>query len=173
MATLVSALRAQLGREINPPGFEQYPDITNTQLDGYIKDGFWEIKLFGMLGVFTQTDGTELATPPGDIIKLTADDGDFPEQFQQLVVIGSALKLIRMKLLTLAVNFKAEGGPISYDQQASATTLRAVLATLEQRLQSLKQIYSDEIGGGVFLYYDSTLQRNQSVLNQSLQLQVL
>lgn len=173
MATLVSDLRDKLQREINLPGFEQVPDITSSQLDGYIKDGFWEIRLFGMLTAYTQTDGTEFATPVGEVIKQISDDGDLPEQFHVLVTIGAALKMLRMKILNLAVNFKAEAGPVSYEQQASATTLRAVLADLENRLQQLKVIYSDEVGGGVFTYFDSVLQREQSVLDQALPLQVL
>ena len=76
MATLVSDLRAQLRRAVNVPGFAQLPDITNTELDGYIMDGFWEGRLLGLLGGYTQTDGTEFATPPGVVIYKISDDGD-------------------------------------------------------------------------------------------------
>jgi hypothetical protein len=173
MATLVSDLRAILLREVNVPGFEQLPDITPADLDGYIKDGFWEAHLSGLVQDYTQTDGTEFATPTGDVIKATADDGDLPKQFEMLVVIFAALRMLRLKLLNLAVNFSASAGPVSYEQQASATTLRAVLATLEARVKELKEIYSDEIGGGAFIYFDSVLQRASSVAFGDQYLQVI
>jgi hypothetical protein len=174
MATAVSDLREMLRREVNVPGFEQLPDITNTDLDNYVKDGFWEARLVGILEDYTQTDGTELATPvTGGVIKATADGGDLPTQFQMLVVIFAALRMMRLKLLTLAVNFSAKGGPVEYEQQASATTLRAILAVLEARVKELKELHSDDIGGGAFVYFDSVLQRNSSVAFGSLEIQVI
>ena len=64
-----------------------------------------------------------------------------------------------MPLLNLAINFTAKAGPVEYEQQASATTLRAVLATLERRLAELKVMYSDSFTPGAFTYMDGTLQR--------------
>jgi hypothetical protein len=173
MATTVATIRAQLRREINVPGVETLPDITNSELDGYIKDGFWEARLLGMLSDYTQTDGTEFATPPGEVIKATADDGDLPGELQILVAIMGAMKMIRMKILNLAINFRAQAGPVEYEQQASATTLRAILAVLEARIQEIKEIYSEEIGGGVFVYFDSVLQREASAAYGNLELQVV
>lgn len=164
MATLVSDLRAQLRRAVNVPGFEQLPDITNSELDGYIMDGFWEARLLGLLGSYTQTDGTEFATPPGTVIKKISDDGDLEPQYQQMVVIIGALKLIRLKILNLAVNFKAVAGPVEYEQQASATTLRAILASMEGQVRELKASYSDLIGGGAFSYFDGELQRDSALI---------
>jgi hypothetical protein len=80
MATPVTDLRDQLSREINIPGFEQLPDITNTQLDSYVLDGFWECRLLGMLDSYTITDGSEFATPIGDNIQAVSDAGDLPER---------------------------------------------------------------------------------------------
>lgn len=174
MATPIQDLRAQLLREINVPGAEQLPDITNSQVDGYIADGFWETRLYGMLAEYTLTDGTEFATPvTGGVIKLTADDGDLPPEYQMLVVIVGALKLLRMKVLNLAVNFKAVGGPVSFEQQASATTLRAVLATLQDRLNVMQSLYSESLGAGAMFYFDSVLQRDASLLGGALESTVL
>lgn len=164
MATLVSDLRAQLRRAINVPGFAQLPDITSTELDGYIKDGFWEGRLLGLLDGYTQSDGTEFATPPGEVIYKSSDDGDLDMQFQQMVVLIASLKLIRLKILNLAINFKAKAGPVEYEQQASATTLRAILASMERQVAELKVLYSDLIGGGAFSYFDGELQRDQALL---------
>lgn len=172
MATLITDMRPVLTREINVPGFEQLPDITGTELDGYIKNGFWESRLLGMLEGYTQTDGTEFATPIGDCIKASADDGDLPEEFQLLVAIVAALTMLRLKIMALAINFSAEAGPVSYEQQASATVLRSILATLETRVNELAELYSDEYNS-VFVYFDSTLQRESSYLSGALGLQVV
>ena len=172
MATLVSDLRAQLRREINIPGFEQLPDIGNTDLDGYIMDGFWEARLLGMLEDYTQTDGTEFATPAGAVIKKMADDGDLEQQYQMMVVIIAALKLIRMKILNLAVNFKAGAGPVEYEQQASATTLRAILSVLEGRVKELKAAYSDLTTASAFYYFDAELQRESALVQGLADLQI-
>lgn len=173
MATLVSDLRTQLQREINVPGFEQLPDIGNTELDGYIMDGFWEARLLGLLESYTQTDGTEFATPPGAVIKKISDDGDLEMQYQMMVVIIAALKMIRLKILNLAINFSAKAGPVEYEQQASATTLRAILKSLEVRVAELKRAYSDLVGGSAFFYFDSELQRDSALIQGLADLQIL
>ena len=166
MATTVASMVPQLDREINAPGAELFSTASGAQKVGYIKDGFWEARLLGMLESYTQTDGTEFATPPGDVIKAIADDGDLPEYLQQLVVIVAALKMVRMKILNLAINFRAQAGPVEYEQQASATTLRSVLATLEMRVNELKELYSEELGQGPFVYFDSVLQRESSGIDE-------
>ncbi len=173
MATPVSDLRDPLKREINVPGIEALPDITNSQLDGYIKDGFWEARLFGMLSDYTQTDGTEFATPLGDVIKKVADDGDLPQELQILVVLMAAMRLLRAKIMNLAVNFRTRGGPVEYEQQASATVLRTLLAALESRVAQVKELYSDQIGAGAFVYFDGELQREAALLSDYASLQVL
>lgn len=165
MATLVTDLRASLRREINVPGFGQLPDITNTELDGYISDGFWEVRLLGMLSDYTLTDGTEFATPPGPVIKATADDGDLPPQYQMLVVIDAGMRLIRLKALDLAQSITAKAGPVEYSRQISATVLRAILDSLQARLNELKAGYSELFVGGGFVYFDGELQREYSMLN--------
>jgi len=164
MATLVSDLRAQLKREVNIPGFEQLPDVTSAELDGYIKDGFWEARLLGMLDGYTQTDGSEFATPTGAVIKKTSDSGDLEEYLQQLVVMIAGFKMIRLKILNLAINIRGVAGPVEFEQQASATTLRAILQSMSDRLEQIKQVYSDDLSQGVSVYFDSVLQRESSEL---------
>ena len=173
MATPVTELRDRLDREVNVPGFGQLPDITPSEMDGYIMDGFWECRLLGMLDSYTITDGTEFATPIGDNIQAVSDQGDLPEQYQMLVVILAGVRMVRLKVLNLAVNFKAEGGPVSYEQQASATTLRAVLASLEDRMRQLEAVYSTSLTPGAMYYFDSTMQRAVSESQGLLELQVV
>lgn len=163
MSTPVSDLREMLKREINVPGFAQLPGITNSQLDGYIMDGFWEARLMGVLSGYTQTDGSELATPVASIY-LTADESDLPTQYQVLVVIVAGLRLLRLKALNLAVSLRAKAGPVEYEQQTSATVLREILQSLERRAAALFGLYSDLLGTGAFNYFDGELQRTSSAI---------
>ena len=89
-----------------------------------------------------------------------------------MVVIIAALKLIRLKILNLAVNFSAKGGPVEYEQQASATTLRAILASLENRVKELKAAYSELASGSAFFYFDSELQRDSALIQGLADLQI-
>lgn len=164
MATPVSTLREMLRREINVPGFEQLPDISASQLDGYIADGFWETRLLGILDDYTLTDGTEFATPPGMVIKKSSDDTDLPTQYQMMVIIVAGMRLIRLKALNLAVNFSASAGPVEYEQQTSATVLRAILDALESRLKVLQASYSDLFSGHMD-YFDGELQRERAIVD--------
>ena len=174
MATTISSMRSLLRREINVPGFEQLPDITNSELDGYIKDGFWHLRLKGMLEDYSQDDGSGLASPPGeDVIYLTSDEGDLPEYFQRLVVFAAAFRMVRLKVINLAINFTAQAGPVSYEQQASATTLRAILDSLERELQQLSELYSDELGRAGFHYWDGLWQAELSEIRRLPELTAL
>lgn len=159
MATPVSDLHAMLLREVNVPGFEQLPDLFPADLTGYVADGFWEAKLSGMLSDYTITDdGSGNLT-----IERISDSADLPTEWHVLVVMFAALKLIRLKALNLATNFKAVAGPVEYEQQVSATVLRAILEALERRVVELKSAHS-ELYGSALYYFDAVLQRESSMV---------
>lgn len=166
MATPVTDLVDALKREINVPGFEQLPDITSAELQGYILDGFWEGKLAGLM---TAYDVDMTANPPN--IE-DSSGGDFPAHFQLMTVIIAGLRILRLKSMNLAVNLRAQAGPVEYEQQASATTIRAILDSLERRYAELRRLYSDLIGTGGFAYFDATLQRETAMIGQYLEVQV-
>lgn len=180
MATNIQDLRPALKREINPPGAEQFESIGGGELDGYILDGFWESYLLDMLKSYAVIDGADLDTPdPGNTYFITAGDTDdttdtdMADHAQMLVVILAGFRLLRMKGLVLALNFTAEAGPVSYEQQISATVLRAILQSLERRLQELKELYSDELGGGTLVYMDGVYQREAALVEGLPQLAIL
>jgi hypothetical protein len=177
MATKISDIIPMMNRELNAPGTEQYPDLLGGDYLGYIADGFWDARLAGMLYTYTIVDGADLATPlaTGDdyITDQASKVDDLPEEFQFMVVIFAGTRLLRNKILTLAVNYKATAGPVDYEQQASATTLRAILSSLERRVNELQVMYSDEFTPGVFAYMDGVLQRAESEMQGYLALTVL
>ncbi len=177
MPTPLTDMIPMLNRELNAPGTEQYPDFGGGDYLGYIADGFWDVRLATMLTDYTILDGLDLGTPVETgtdyITDQATKENDLPIQFQMMVVIFAGARLLRNKILTLAVNYKASATSVEYEQQASATTLRAILASLQRRMDELKIIYSDDFSPGQMNYMDGPLQRAQSDLNQYLALTVL
>ena len=176
MPTAVSSIIPMMTREVNPPGTEQYPDLLAGDYIGYIADGFWDARLAGTLMSYTIVEGPDLPTALGAGMYITDQSTktkELPQEYQMMVVIFAGTRLIRNKILTLAVNYKASAGPVSYEQQASATTLRAVLSSLEGRLRELKGMYSESFTPSAFFYMDGTLQRAQSEMFDYLEMGVV
>jgi hypothetical protein len=178
MATPLTDLTRMLDREVNTPGVEMLPDLGTADLLGYIEDGFWDARLAGLLSSYTVVDAADVdqATPPTAgryFVDSATSKQDLPVHFQMLVVIVAGVRLLRNKVLNLAINFKAEAGPVSYEQQASATTLRSILATLQSRYMELKTQYSDTIGASAMVYMDGVLQAETAVLNDLAALTVI
>lgn len=177
MATPVTDLIPMLNREINPTGAELFSTMSAGTKIGYLKDGFWDARLAGILDEYTialgeditpaQTTGTEYYTDVG------LSNEDLPEEFHMLITLFAGFRLIRLKILNLAVNFKATAGPAEYEQQASATTLRAVLKSLEDRLQELKAQYSEDFNQSVFVMMDGIAQSTYSLMNGLPDLQIV
>lgn len=177
MGTPIADLVPMFTREINIPGDEQLPTVGTGNMLGYIEDGFWDAYLSGMLKTFGVFDGVDLV-PPGVTGTLYFSDtatkaDDLAKQFWMLVVIIAGLRLLRLKIMDLAVNFTAEAGPASYEQQASATVLRAILANLQGRVQELKGQYSDEFGSDVFILMDGIAQANYATLQSLPEAQII
>ncbi len=177
MPTLIDDIIPMMKRELNAPGTEQYPDLLGGDYLGYIADGFWDTRLAGMLFEYTLVDGLLLDTPLIEGKSYITDQAtkvdDLPEQFQYMIVIFAGARLLRNKILTLAVNFTAQAAGVEYEQQASATTLRAILSNLERRVRELKVMYSDEFSPGAMAYMDGVLQRAESDMQGYLALTVL
>lgn len=176
MPTAISDLIPMLKREINAPGFEQYPDIGGGDQLGYIEDGFWDVRLAGMLGSYTVEYGQNLPTPLTTGAKYFTDSStkteDLEQKYWMMIILFAGLRLLRLKIMNLAVNFKAEAGPVSYEQQASATVLRALLDSLMKRVQELKGQYSDDFNASVFLMWDGIAQDQYATI-QGLQEQAI
>jgi len=177
MATSIPSMVPMMNRELNAPGTEQYPDLLAGDYLGYIADGFWDARLAGTLMDYTIVDGADLGTPEDTgtdyITDQSTKEDDLPEEYQYMVVLFAGTRLLRNKILTLAVNYKATAGPVEYEQQASATTLRAILASLEKRLRELKEMYSESFTPSAFYYMDGTLQRAASEMYGYLEMSVL
>lgn len=164
-----------LDREINVPGTSGITASSGQKL-GYIEDGFWDVRLSGMLKNYTVALG-ETITPAQDTgKKYFTDHGltneDLDQQFWMMIVIFAGFRLLRLRIMQLAVNFTAEAGPVSYEQQASATVLRALLDNLQRRIDELKGLYSDEYSSTFYLM-DGMAQAEYAYLTNLAELQVI
>jgi hypothetical protein len=176
MSTPLTDLIPMFNREIDIPGTGIIITSASAKL-GYIEDGFWDIRLAGMLSGFTVALG-ETLTPPGTTgDKYFTDQDtlseDLEQKFWMMVTIFAGFRVLRLKVMQLAVNFTAEAGPVSYEQQASATVLRALLDSLERRVAELKELYSDLIPANVFVVMDGLAQSEYATLNSLPELQIL
>lgn len=170
MSTPVSEIRDVLRREVASPGFTAVP-LTSVQADSYIADAFWECRLMGVLSDYTITDGEDDA---GKVIHKQHDsDEGLPEMFWQLLAIVAGMRILRQRMLDLAVNMSAKAGPVEYSRESSATALRAVFEEMRHRLMLLLELYSDELGVGGVVYFDSVLQREASLWSGALQVQIV
>lgn len=169
MSVLVQDLIPMLNREVNAPGAEMFETASTGSKLGYLMDGFWDARLAGILSEYTIALGEDItpvqATGSSYFTDSSKTNGDFPEQFQMMVVLFAGFRMVRMKILSLAINFKAVAGPAEYEQQASATTLRAVLDSLSNRLQELKAQYSDDFSQSEFILMDGVAQAEYAWLN--------
>lgn len=177
MSTPTQDLVPMFQREINLPAAGQIT-ITGGQIVGYIEDGFWDARLSGVLENYTIADGADIndvgGGSPGqnyftDISGLTED---LPKQFWMLITIFGGFRLLRLRIMELAVNFSAQAGPVSYEQEASATVLRALLDNLQGRIQELKGQYSDEFSS-TFVLMDAVAQREYAMLAGLAENQIL
>lgn len=168
MPTPVASLIPMLTREINAPGLENI-DLGGGDSLGYIEDGFWDVRLAGMLGSYTVVLGEDLDPVGTTGAKYFTDQAtkaeDLDTMYWMMIVMFAGFRLLRLKIMNLAVNFKAVAGPVSYEQQASATVLRALLDSLSRRIQELKSQYSDSFNASVFIMWDGIAQDQYATLN--------
>ena len=174
MATDIAGMALALTRQVSLTGAERLPDLTSTERQGHILDGFWTLKLKGVFSAYTVLDGADLDPPAtGTFIGKTSNHEDLPPESQRLVVMMATFNLIRLAILNLAVNIRAHAGPVEFEQQASATTLRAILQSLEEELAQMQALHSSSIGPGAFYYMDGVLQAEYSLVNSLASLTVL
>lgn len=151
LATLVESLK----REVTPPGEEEttFPDATDETWMGYLADGFWEIRLDGMLSGFTESAG--LISPSSGTTELTRD-------LLQLVVFYAGIRILRNQILSFNTVFRAKAGPVEFETQKSAQTLKALLDDMRERRNLVLYRLSD-LGVVPSYYIDGLNERELSL----------
>jgi hypothetical protein len=140
-----------LRREIAPPGSTVFATATDTELVGYLADGFWEARLDGFLEGF-EADGDGVVTP-------TAEGGeDMDRKNVALVVLYAGLRILRNQILNTNTGFRAKAGSVEFERQNSATMLAEMLRQLQAtKNRILEQAEFAETGVSVWDAFSTRL----------------
>lgn len=150
MATDLSDLIPYLLDELAPPGqgADAFPDADDQTWLRYLQSAFWSARLDGLLKGYTEEDG--MASP------------DLPRDFQQIVVLYAAISVVSNQMLATQTAFRAKAGPVEYEEERSATLLRALLDELIRRRNLILERLGD-LGQVESYYIDAVFERSDSI----------
>jgi hypothetical protein len=156
MAVDLGDLVESLQREVSPPGQldDLFPGIGDDVWIGYLSDGFWEIRLDGMLAGYIEEDGEITPTATGGT--------DLPRELQQLIVLYAGIRLLRNQLMNTGTLFRAQAGPVEFETQNSAQLLRDLFAELRAKRDFLLGQLT-ELGLVTYAYIDMVQAREASI----------
>lgn len=158
MAVALADLVPALKLEVNPPGADLFPTTTDTEWEERLRTGFWNARLDDLLTEYFVNDDYEIVPVSGTT--------DIPPELQQLVIFYTAFQVLFSRLMETQTVFRAQAGPVSYETQRSAQTLRELLLLLKERKAQLidKLITSGYAADYVF---DSVCAREEAILSRT------
>jgi len=139
---------------LNIPGEDLYATVAPETWVGYLKDGFWNAVLEGLLSGYTESDG---------VISSTSGDEAMPRDLQQLIIMYTSIAVLRNRLFSLQTLFRAKAGPVEYEVQQSAQVMKALLDEFSERRKFILQRLSDSGTATGIYYFDSYLARQDSI----------
>ena len=98
-------------------------DFDADELEGHIRDGFWNARLDGVLTGYTEADGV-----------FTPEMGDIDAA---LLRFWTTYGILFNRFTDLDTLFRAQAGPVEFETQRSAQLLRDLLADLKARKKEL------------------------------------
>lgn len=138
--------------EINVPGEDAYGSTNTEEWVGRLANGFWKAFLDGFFGNYAESAG---------LIVPRSGDVTFPRDYQQVVILYTAIEILGQRLLAAKTSFRAKAGPVEYEEEQSATLLRSLLDQAYARLQYVRdQMTNSEVGG--FISIDMYMSRLES-----------
>lgn len=141
-----------LKREISPPGENLFPDATDDDFLGNLQDAFWDAKLDGLLSGYTEAEGA---------VSAISGTENIPRELVQLVIAYAGIRIVRNQLRSLNTLFRAQAGPVEFEQQKSAQLLKGLLDELrERRILVLARL--GDMGLTSSYYIDSLVARDNS-----------
>lgn len=126
-------------RQVRSPGGTEFQSTEEVWV-GYLLDGFWEARLDGLFGGFI-ADEDGIITP-------TSGDEDLPREQVQLIVIYAGFLALRGEILNARTASKYKAGPVEFEEERSATVLKAILDNLTKRRDEVLK----EVSGAVADY---------------------
>ncbi len=154
MATDLGALIPNLQAEVQPPGEDAYPDATDDDWVMRLINAFWSAVLDGIITGYT-VDDDGIVTPISGTTDLT-------REMQQIIVFYAGIDIIRNSLRTLNTMTRSVAGPVEFEVQKSANTLRDILKELQVRRSLILTRLSD-YGAIPTSYVDAVLAREVSI----------
>lgn len=143
-----------LEREVSYPGTDLFPNATEDEWLGNLRDGFWEARLDGFLEDYEEADGS--------ITNTDDETEDITRDLIQLVIFYAGFRVIRNQLRDIATVFRAESGEQKYEKQQSATLLKALLDEMQDKRNILLTRLSD-LGIVSTVYVDAVVERSTAI----------
>lgn len=153
----LSELVPDLVIQVTTPGGEQYPTVSEQEWTDRLRNGFWEAVLDGVIVGYEDVDGI--------VRPLTATGPALSRERQQLIIMYTAITIVRNELLRLKTLFRAKAGSTEYETQQAASVLVALLGQLADRQKALVDRIADDAGATPVYYFDGFTAR-QNAINQ-------
>lgn len=149
VSNLVDALKA----EISAPGEDSFPDATDDDYIFRLINGFWNAVLDGLITGYSVDDN--------GIITPNSGTTDMSREIQQIIVFYAAMDSVINAIRSLNTITRSVAGPVEFEVQKSANTLRDILKALLSRRDILLTRLSD-LGMTPSSYVDGVLARDLS-----------
>lgn len=153
MAVDLGDLVDVLKRAVSPPGTDLFPNATDDNYVGYLSDAFWEVRMLGMLGAWTESDGS--VSPVTGTVEL-------PREQQQFLILFAAINIVTNELKNMETLFRTKAGPVEFETQKAGALLRDVLTDLKDR-RTIVERYLFGIGAITDYYIDAVSAREDSM----------
>ncbi len=154
MAVSLETLVPYFDAEVNPPGVTLYPNTSSGSKLFMLSNAFWELRLSSLLSNYEEAEF--VITP----ISGTTDIG---RAEQQLIILFAAYSVALRAFQNVNSSFKAVAGPVEYEVQKSATTLKAVLDALKERLKGVVEVVNNSAAGTDTCVFDGVIARSASI----------
>lgn len=150
---LTDELVEAVKREVNPPGSDLFPNATDDDWLGQLRDSFWEAKLFGFFTGYTESDG---------VIAPMSGTTDLSRDHQALIVLFAGGRVIRNELKNTNTSFRAQAGSVEFEVQNSANLLIAILRDIRSKID-LAMATIGALNRTTVTYIDSLVGREDSL----------
>lgn len=154
MAVDMNTLIESLKNEVNPPGTDLYPDVTDPQWLSRLKDAFWEAKMNKAFPNYTLT---------GDDITPISGSDDLPREQQQLIVLYAGFRAALTSFQNLNSSFRSKAGPVEYETQKSAQVLKGLLDALRERIKNALEDTDGTSAGSLAMVVDGFYERSVAI----------
>jgi len=152
MAVPLIDLVDSLKREVTAIGSSEYASVDPSEWLGHLTDAFWEARLMGLLAGYTEVDG-EILPQSGTT--------DLPRDLQQLIVLFAGFRMAITSYRSINSSYRAKAGPVEYEVQKSAQTLKALIDAIKSRIDFiLKNLSSYGDGSSGVAIFDAVINAN-------------